>query len=172
MINRLANQLKNLAENNDAVFREAIKKRLNGITTDEQIGAVKEFIFLLPPTLKVLTGYWSDKATPHEIKNLSGLIIDYILQPNDFISEDGNGLFGYMDDAYLVVSAFIRIQDLYLRDWQNKSPEEIDLTQRARRLMATPKIIIPDESSRIDEIIDMCINGKIESLEEYISARR
>ena len=108
MLKALANQLRNLATEDEAGFRECIRKRLGGGPTDEQVKAVKEFIFLLPPVLQQLSDYWSDEACPSQAKKLSVRIITYIYSPDDYLPEEEHGLFGYLDDAYLVVSAFLR----------------------------------------------------------------
>jgi uncharacterized membrane protein YkvA (DUF1232 family) len=169
MLQALSNELKDLSDNSFEQFREAIKKRLNGQLTEEHVSKLKEFIFLMPPIIKILNGYWNDRTTPTKAKKLSGLILSYTLKPNDFISEEEYGLFGYLDDAYLVVSSFLHIQDLYLRDWQDKSTEEIDLTKRSRDLIVAPDIVIPEEATRMKEFIGMYLDGEVNSVEDYFS---
>ena len=170
MLKALANELRNLADTTRDQFEEAIRKRLDGKTTEEQVSKLKEFIFLLPPALKQLSGYWNDKSTPTKAKEMSGLIISYILQPDDFLPEGSTGLFGYLDDAYVAVSAFLRIQDLYLRDWQDKTDEERGLAERARNLIVAPRIVIPDEVARIDKMIDSFMSGETGSFQEFLQA--
>ncbi len=172
MLKSLADELRNLADTAGDQFEEAIRKRLDGKTTEEQVSKLKEFIFLLPPALKQLNGYWNEKSTPAKAKEISGLIIAYIMQPDDFLPEKNLGLFGYLDDAYVVVSAFLRIQDLYLRDWQDKTDEERELAQRARDLMVAPKIVIPDEVTKIDKMIDSFMNGETGSFQEFLQASK
>jgi len=169
MLQALYNELKDLSDNSFDQFRETIKKRLDGQITEEQVSTLKEFIFLMPPLIKILNSYWNDKNTPADAKKLSGLILSYILKPNDFISEEKYGLFGYLDDAYLVVSSFLHIQDLYLRDWQDKSEDEISLTRRARELIVAPDIVIPEEATRMKEFIGMYLDGEVNSIEDYFS---
>lgn len=172
MLKALANQLRHLADTTDDLFRESVAKKMDGRATEEQISALKEFIFLLPMTLKQLNGYWNDNRTPMKAKQLSGLIISYIYQPDDFLPENGNGLFAYLDDAYVAVSAFLRIQDLYLRDWQDKTADEIDLEKRARELVIAPGIVIPAEVEKIDSMLDSFMSGEIASFEEFLEIKR
>ena len=172
MLKALADQLRNLADTTGDQFEEAIRKRLDGKTTEEQVSKLKEFIFLLPPTLKQLDGYWNEKSTPTKAKEISRLIISYILQPDDFLPEGNIGLFGYLDDAYVVVSAFLRIQDLYLRDWQDKTNEERELAERARDLIVAPRIVIPDEVAKIDKMIDSFMSGETGSFQEFLQTSK
>ena len=171
MINALSNKLKELGRTENGEFKSILKQRLNGKVTDEQAGAIKEFIFLMPPVLKTLIGYWKDSKTPAEVKKLGGLLNAYILRRDDLISDEKLGLFGYLDDSYIVVSTFLKIQDKYLRNWQEKSKEELELAERARRLINAPKIVIPEEASKIDEVIELFERGQIASFEEYLAAR-
>ncbi len=172
MLKALANQLRQLANTSDDIFRKSVANMLDGKATEEQISALKEFIFLLPATLPLLNSYWNDPRTPTEAKRLSGLIISYIYQPDDFLPENGNGLFAYLDDAYVAVSAFLRVQDLYIRDWQDKTEIEIDLEKRARKLIVAPKIVIPDVVVRIDSLLESFMSGEIKSFEEFLEVKR
>lgn len=172
MLKALSDKLKELARNTDDDFRAAVKKRLDGKVTEEQISALKEFIFLLPPTLKILDSYWDDPKTPPDVKKLSGLLIAYIIRRDDIFSDEKLGLFGYLDDSYIVVSAFMKIQEVILRDWQDKSPEERDLSKRALKLIVAPRIIIPDETSAIDEVMKLFVKGHITSFEDYLASRK
>ncbi len=172
MLKALANELRNLADTAGDQFEEAIRIRLDSKTTEEQVSKLKEFIFLLPPVLKQLSGYWNEKSTPTKAKEMSRLIITYILEPDDFLPERKAGLFGYLDDAYVVVSAFLRIQDLCLRDWQDKADEERELAERARDLMVAPKIVIPDEVAKIDKMLDSFMSGENGSFQEFLQASK
>ncbi|HBZ01627.1 MAG TPA: hypothetical protein DEO84_09945, partial [candidate division Zixibacteria bacterium] len=95
MLNALDNQLRLLAQDYYPKFRENIKERAGGHVNEEQLGALKEFIFLMPITLKQLSIYWNRKDTPAEAKRVSGFIITYIYHPRDLLPEGKNNLFGY-----------------------------------------------------------------------------
>ncbi len=172
MLKALSDKLKELARNTDDDFRAAVKKQLDGKVTEEQIGTLKEFIFLLPPTLKILDSYWDDPKTPPDVKKLSGLLIAYIIRRDDIFSDEKLGLFGYLDDSYIVVTAFMKIQEMILRDWQDKSSEERELTERARKLIVAPRIVIPEETTGIDEVMELYIRGHITSFEDYLTSRK
>jgi uncharacterized membrane protein YkvA (DUF1232 family) len=169
MLKVLDDQLRSLANFDADSFHEEIAKHLNGKVTEEQIKAVKEFIFLLPPVLKQLNNYWSNKRTPHEAKKLSGLILTYFFHPNNFISEESSGLFGYIDDAYMVVSTFLRIEEISQRDWHEKSSEELDLLRRCRALIIAPRLVIPNEAAKIDELIYSMIHGETLQISKFMT---
>jgi uncharacterized membrane protein YkvA (DUF1232 family) len=169
MLNALANHLKTLAENSPAKFRAEVKQRLNGKCTDDQIAAIKEFIFLLPATLNQLSLYWNRKDTPPDAKRVSGFIITYIYQLSDFLPEDQHGLFGYLDDAYFVVKAYLQINDRYLRNWQDRSHEEMALSNRAHQLIEIPRHLIPNEADKIDKMVESLMDGRTAEFDAIIS---
>jgi uncharacterized membrane protein YkvA (DUF1232 family) len=171
MLKALADQLKNLANSDSNGFRETVKKRMNGKVTDEQLSALKEFIFLMPPTLKQLNTYWNDKKTPAEAKRLSSYIISYIYSPQDFISEEKHRLFGYLDDSYLVVASFLKIYDTSMRDWTERKQPEIELSSRARELMIVPRLVIPDVTAKIDTMLEQFMNGEISGFEDALGGK-
>jgi len=160
MLNAIDNHLRSLANTANGQFREELRKRLNGKVTEDQVATLKEFIFLLPATLKQFSRYWNRKGTPPDAKRISGFIMTYIYQPKDFLPEDSIGLFGYLDDTYMVVSAYLKIQDHFLADWHDKTPEELELTKRAKRLIIAPRMVIPQVTDRIDQMLDNLVAGK------------
>jgi uncharacterized membrane protein YkvA (DUF1232 family) len=164
MLRALQNHLRDLAEDKTGKLKKEIEVRWGDEVTEDQVHAIKEFIFLMPPCLKVLSQYWSEKKTPAQAKNLAGLIITYVYHPHDLISDEEHGLFGYIDDAYLVVASFLRIQHMYIHDWAEKSELERDLIERAKELINAPKLVIPDEAAKIDDSITRCLDGKIEDV--------
>lgn len=164
MLKALQKELRELADVSIEKLRDEITKKFNSRATDEQVQAIKDFIFLMPPALKILSMYWSDKKTPAKTKKLAGLILTYVYHPNDYINDKEYGLFGYLDDAYLVVSSFLKIQDMYIRNWDDKSELERDIIQRSKRLINAPQIVIPKISERIDSTIDDWLDGKIDDM--------
>ena len=159
MLSAFDNHLRTLASTSNGQFRDELRKRVNGKLTDDQVATLKEFIFLLPTTLKLFSRYWNRKTTPPDAKRLSGFIMTYVYQPQDFLPEETIGLFGYLDDAYMVVSTYLRIQEHFLSDWREKTQEELDLTARARKLMTAPRLVIPDVTERIDRVLDKLVAG-------------
>jgi len=171
MLKALQDHLRGLANDKSGRLKKEIEARWGDEVTEDQIHAIKEFIFLMPPCLKVLSQYWNDRKTPAKIKSLAGLIITYVFHPHDLISDEEHGLFGYIDDAYLVVASLLRIQDMYIRDWADKSELERDLIERAGSLINAPRLVIPDDIAKIDNSITKCLDGKIEDVGALLPSR-
>ncbi len=160
MLKALENQLKSLASQDEEIFLKALQDHLGHKPNEEQVKAVKEFIFLLPPTLKQLSRYLNEPSVPSEVKKISGNIITYIYDPEDYLPEGECGFLGYLDDAYLVVSAYLKLQDVYLKDWRDRSPEDLELLKRVRDLYHIPKIVIPDITAKIDILLESWLKGE------------
>jgi uncharacterized membrane protein YkvA (DUF1232 family) len=160
MLKALDEQLRMLANSATDNFKEVIAIRFKGKVTDDQVKTLKEFIFLMPPVLKQLRGYWNNSASPHEAKRLADLILTYVFNPNDYLSYETYGLFGYLDDAYLVVSSLLKIEDAFPRNWNQRKPEEIELVHRARKLIEAPRFVIPDVTAKIDKMVSAVLKGE------------
>lgn len=169
MLKALEYQLRVLAENDDGKYRQAIEERLGQKPTEEQLKAIKEFIFLLPPILRQLSIYRVGQKVPAQAKRLSGLILTYVFHPHDLIPETTYGFFGYIDDAYLVVSSFLRLENLALKNWQDMTDLERDLFKRASELIAVPRLLIPGAVKKIDSAIDKWIKGESFEFSEFFS---
>jgi uncharacterized membrane protein YkvA (DUF1232 family) len=169
MLNAFDNQLRFLAQNYFNRFKDDVRERVGGHVTDDQISILKEFIFLLPITLKQLSIYWNRKDTPAEAKRVCGFIITYIYQPRDLLPEGKHDLFGYLDDAYLVVQSYLRIHDRFLTDWHQLPTEDLEITERARRLITAPQLLIPDVTSKIDKMVESLISGSNEDFDKIMS---
>jgi uncharacterized membrane protein YkvA (DUF1232 family) len=169
MLNALDNQLRSLAQNYFDRFKEDIKERTGGQVSEDQVSVLKEFIFLLPVTLKQLSIYWNRKDTPAEAKRVCGFIITYIYEPRDLLPEGKHELFGYLDDAYLVVQAYLRIHESFLKDWRQLPSEDLKITERARRLITAPRMLIPDITAKIDNMVESLINGNNGDFDKIMS---
>lgn len=167
MLKALDEQLRALARSDSDNFKEIIAQRFNGKVTDDQVKTLKEFIFLLPAVLRQLKNYWDDESAPKQAKKLSGLILTYVFNPNDFLSLEKYGLFGYLDDAYLVVSSFLVIEEAFPRNWDQRKHEEIKLVHRAKELIAAPRLVIPEETSKIDKMIAAVLHGQSEGFRDF-----
>ena len=55
-----------------------------------------------------LQSWGNDSRIPSNEKKLHGFMSTYLYHPVDFLPESGGGLFGYLDDAYLVGSIYYR----------------------------------------------------------------
>ncbi len=159
MLHAFDNHLRKLASTSNGQFREEVRKRVDGKFTEDQVATLKEFIFLMPTTLQLFSRYWNRKTTPPEAKRLSGFILTYVYQPQDFLPEESIGLFGYLDDAYMVVSTYLKIQEHYLADWHEKTREELELAERANRLITAPRLVVPEVTDKIDRALDKLVTG-------------
>lgn len=169
MLNAFAERLRSLAETDYDQFKTEIKKRINGRFSDDQVATLKEFIFLMPATLKQFNLYWNKEDTPPDAKRVCGYIMTYISQTDNMLSADKLGLFGFLDDAYFVVQVYLQVHDHFLRDWHDLSHDELDLTERARRLVIAPQFIIPDETKRIDKMVNSLIDGHTVEFENFVA---
>lgn len=118
-------------------------------------------IFLMPDLIRTVRSWSVDSHLPKEIKRLNGFLLTYLYYPTDFLPEHEYGLFGYLDDAYLIGSVY-----RMARSFKTEGPigtaelsGTLDLIRR----------IIPKESRIIDRMIHEIKEGKSDLFEYMMS---
>jgi hypothetical protein len=53
----------------------------------------------------------------------------------------------------------LKIQEQFLADWHEKKPEELELAERANRLITAPRLVIPEVTEKIDKALDKLVTG-------------
>ena len=106
MLRALKQQLIQLSEDQKDPFAAILKKKVGARQAKALAGPLKNFILVLPEMIAQVR-VWSDAQNLSEqIHNLNGNLLTYLYHPADFLHDEGYGLFGYLDDAYLVGSVY------------------------------------------------------------------
>lgn len=120
--------------------------------------SLRSMIFMMPDLLERVRIQGCRPGMPKAVQRLYGYLLTYLYESRDIIPEDGNGLFGFVDDAYLVAAAYERTLE----------PEE-DRSQ-VRAWMEATRWILPVETAQLDRILDELAAGKTQSYEAAITA--
>jgi uncharacterized membrane protein YkvA (DUF1232 family) len=154
MLKAFNHQLQAMSKDPQDSFTATIRKRVGVREALRFEGPLRKMILAMPAMIAQIRA-WSDEAgQPLAIKKLHSFSLAYLYNPTDFLPEKTNGLFGYLDDAYLVASVFQKtIEEIPHAGLQlleedsllkRKVPDWLDLTRN----------LIPEESSRIDQMLD------------------
>jgi len=109
----------------------------------------RNMIHMMPDLLERVRLGAAASAEPGA-KRLYGFLLTYIYSSTDLIPEDGNGFFGYLDDAYLVAAAHRRISGV------EALPDTSKWLDASRR-------VAPAETARLDEILEELLSGRSDS---------
>jgi uncharacterized membrane protein YkvA (DUF1232 family) len=137
-----------------------------------KIQQLKDFILVLPELVEQVRA-WLDRAQGNPaLRNLHGFMLTYLYHPDDFVPETDQGLFGYLDDAYLVGNIYYRsmlntgaVKKAYL-------PGTESLAKRIRPWLRLTRRVLPRETDRIDSMLDDLGRADSDSFHEMMGAKR
>ncbi|MDD5657669.1 MAG: hypothetical protein PHF00_10505 [Elusimicrobia bacterium] len=133
-----------------AAFRALFQERA-GAQAREVEQRLRNMILMMPETLERVRLQSTAPDMPKSARRLYGYLLTYIYERKDIIPEDGNGLFGFLDDAYLVTAACRRTS----RSYEPRLKEWLDAMVRA----------LPAEAARLDRVLDGLLDGKADAYE-------
>lgn len=159
MIQELKRQLKTLStipgDPGLPYFRALLQRRAG-----EDAGAIerewRNMILVMPDLLERIR---RDAAAQAEsrVRGLYGFLLTYLYSTTDLIPDEGNGFFGYVDDAYLVTAAHRRIAGM-------------DAIPGSKTWVETVRRIAPHEAAVLDEMLDELLAGRTETYSAVVAS--
>lgn len=146
----------------------------------EATRVVSEYVLALPDNITLLNAFLMAKKTPLVVKMFYASVLAYLLNPKDFLPEESYGLYGYLDDAYLVTSALQRTLGHVPRPMRDRHKAEIarlealsDLTQRVRDYM--PPLVLEKLQAALDSFelaaFVICDSSKVGDVQSALGSR-
>lgn len=161
MLKAFQRQLDALAADYEGVFERAVQARWKGPLPKGLIKELKEFIRLLPVMERRIYNLyvWLPESSP--VKSVGGYFLTYMYEPQDFIPEtEKNGLFGYIDDAYLAALFYeLMLEEIAAVQNFRLKKADSDLLRRLIRLRRKAAAVIPDEAIKIKEMLGGLFDG-------------
>ena len=163
MLKAFKDQLRVLSIDPKDQFHMFIRKRVGKKATQLLEKKLKKLILLTPGLVSRIYSLWSGFKAPLEIKRTSGFLLTYMYHPKDFLAEDSLGLFGYLDDAYLVATVYEQlIEELSERGFDLTQEDERTVSE-IRNLKKSAKIVIRSEAEKIEKMVAEILEGKKET---------
>lgn len=164
MLKALKEELKRLSIDPADNFHGKIKKRVGKRATEVLEKRLKQIILLMPSLVNRIRAHWEEERGNVRIKKLGGFVLAYLYNPKDFLSKDEHGLFGYLDDAYLVVVVYEQV----LRDTEHITDEDRDFLELIAKSKKYVKAVIPDETQKIEDMVAGALSD--EEYEKFAAA--
>jgi uncharacterized membrane protein YkvA (DUF1232 family) len=161
MLKAFQYQLEAMAEDREGKFSEQIKKRMPKELPKSLEKEMKAFILMLPKIERRIFELYVWLPETSKVKEIGSHFLAYMYQPDDFIPEcESNGLFGYMDDAYIAALFYeLMIEEIENSQAYRLSKEDKELLRRLIQLRKKAQVIIPEESEKIREMIGELFEG-------------
>ena len=160
MLKALKNQLVLLAEQEQERFVGEIERRCHPQNAAETAAALRELIVAMPDLIAQIRAWAGDPRIPRHEKQLQGFLLTYLYHPTDFLPESNWGLFGYLDDAYLVGRIYVDT----LRTMSDSAASLPDVGKFAAAVppwLESARRVIPAEAAKIDLLLSELRAGNV-----------
>lgn len=168
MLRAFKSQLELMAMDPADSFTEHIRRRVGSrkaARLHEQ--PLRNMILVMPEMLTQIGAWMAEPGMSAELRRLQGFVLTYLYHPKDFLPEDHNGLFGYMDDAFLVSLAFRRTLT-ERRGLGYDSSMERELAEQLPDWLKHAREVIPREAEQVENMLDELLLGKTRLFEEVM----
>lgn len=159
MLKTLAEKLVYLSKDLDGAFHCKVRDRIGKKATHLFERRLKNLICLMPRLVYRGLEYCKRKEIPAEVKKSIGFTLTYLYHPKDFLPEDHEDLFGYLDDAYCVALVHERVLKTLQKARVKLSAADEDFLQQFVLMKRSVKAVIPDEAKAVSEMVAGMLKG-------------
>jgi len=154
MLKALRNQLKLMAVDPNDPFTSTIRKLVGAREAVRYEGPLRRMILAMPCMITQIRGWFSDSQSPAASRRLHGFAMVYLYSPKDLLPEHRLGLFGYLDDAYLVAKVYHRSLSAPGSTGLTPFPEDEKLSQEVPQWIGLANQFLPEVTAAIDRMLD------------------
>lgn len=169
MLQALKSQLTQLAEDPRDPFSEQIRRRIGPKEAVHYTKDLRSLILVMPELIAQIRAWLEEPAMPPAVKRLHGFLLTYLYHPADFLPEGSTGLFGYLDDAYFVGSAYLRTMEQMDHAARRTLPNLNDLRPQVSKWLEQARQLLPEETGRIERMLNEILQGKTKEFRELLS---
>lgn len=161
-------QLKNLAKNHKE-FLGQIQSRAGHEKAEKYVEPLKNLVVVMPDMIAQVQSWSNDSRIPSKEKKLHGFMLTYLYHPVDFLPESKKGLFGYLDDAYLVGSIYSRTMRLMDYDTRRTLPNLAPIATSVEEWLKLAREVISPEAKKIDELLEELVHGRLDVFDRVMA---
>ena len=163
MLKALDERLKRLSKDPNDDFHYKIRSRIGKKATRLFEQRLKNLICLMPQLLSKGLSYCNRKEVPAELKRSIGFTLTCLYHPRDFLPEDGEKLFGYLDDAYCIGLVYEKVLLALQKARVKLAVFDEGFLKQFALMKRSVKAVIPEEGEAISEMITGVFKGNYES---------
>ena len=160
MLQALKSQLKALAADPHDPFTTKVRRRVGARNGVAYVGPLRNFVLIMPELIAQIRAWLDVPGMPPQLKHVHGFLLTYLYEPADFLPEAGAGLFGYLDDAYLVGTVYVRTLSQIDHRHRRALPNLDGFAEQLPRWLDLARQLLPVETKKIDELLDEIVAGR------------
>lgn len=154
MLNAFRNKLETLASDPADPFRAAIIARAGARDAVRYEKPLRDMILAMPRLLAQISLWSRDLGLPEPLRRAQIFALAYIYNPEDFLPEKDSGLFGFVDDAYLVTSVFHRTLEEVGPAGLRPLVDDNALAMRVPDWVRLTRQLLPDVTEKMDHLLE------------------
>lgn len=152
MIKAFQKQLQAMAADPKDPFTRYIRFQAGAREAVRFEAPLRSMILHMPKMILHIRQWAEDSAQPWKIRRAHNFVLAYLYNPEDFLPEKHEGLYGYLDDAYLVA----RVYEETLDEFQHAEGPFSEATvpaEDAQQWIRLTRELLPDVAARIDQVL-------------------
>ena len=160
MLKAMKEQLKSLAKDENKAFHVHLRQKVGKKATAILEERLKKIIVFMPDLVGRVYDHWRVQPYASPSKRLSAYVLTYLYLPKDFLPEDEWGLYGYLDDAYMVAKIYTKIIEDIEISGHKMTATDRQLYEEVKFLKKSIHIVIPNVCEKIDQMVLELSQGK------------
>ena len=151
MLHAFRAQLKQLAQDPHDPFLSTVRKIVGPRAAAHYAAPLRKMILALPEMIEGLRRSTDQHSLDPSVRRLQNFALTYLYSPTDYLPEKSFGLFGYLDDAYLVANVYERtLNEMSARGLKINSAYKIK-GEDVRRWIDMARHLLPNEMISIEQ---------------------
>lgn len=161
MLKAFRNQLNQLSLVDRDPWSQRLATALGGRTDPGIEKDVRGLILALPDLLERVRRWYDRADVPENFRRLHGITLTYLYHPADLVED--KGLFGYLDDAYLVGRVFVLTAQRLSQDGVALEDDVASERPPLERRLASARRVLPEETNRLDALVTDYLSGDLKA---------
>jgi len=124
---------------------------------------LKNLICLAPELLLRLLKHCRQEEVPPKFKKAVGFMLTYFYHPKDFLPEEHQGLFGYLDDAYCIALVYEKVLRVLMKMGIELNSNDKDFLKQFSLTKRRVRAVIPEEARKVSEMVEDVLTGDRQS---------
>ncbi len=158
MLEEYRTRLKVLANDPNDTFDEQVELMK---TADAALvcSPLRDMVLTSPAMLEAVQAWSGDASVSPHFKKTHGFLLSYLFHEDDILPDNIHGLFGYLDDSFLIGLAFQRAAAERSAWGKRLSPDLQDIALQVPGWLNLCRRLLPDETHRLELMFNDLIHG-------------
>lgn len=170
MLKAFKSELQRLRKEEYAFFHAQIRGRVGKRATRHFEEPLVQQVMLIPDLMGRIHHYWEQPYMPARVKRLASWIFAYLYNNEDVLPTKEHGLFGYLDDAYLVGLFYECVLHEVRSQYLPVAETDIQLAEHTAKNLGYIRKIIPDTTDQIDRMFEEVLQDNYRYFAEAVTA--